>query len=137
MKKISDIDKREDWEIEEAVRLIRTFLAYPVGKFISITAYACTYRYKAFIDSICGKKDESAFQMANELYYDIGNIDGIVSTQLDCLLSHYYKKDSLDWETASKDDLWHTLKNLCIATGSYRYENKMNRMEAIFFNNMV
>lgn len=108
-----------------------------MGKFISITAYACTYRYKAFIDSICGKEDESAFQMANELYYDIGSIDGIVSTQLDRLLSHYYKKNPFDWEKTIKGDLWQTLKNLCAVTGSYRYENKMKRMEAIFFSNMV
>lgn len=129
----SDMTQKEDREIEEAVRLIRTFLAYPVGKFISITAYACTYRYKAFIDSICGKEDESAFQMANELYYDIGNIDGIVSTQLDCLLSHYYKKNPLDREKAIKGDLWQILKNLCVVTGSYRYENKINKMEALIF----
>lgn len=128
------VSKRKNQEIEESVSLIKTFLALPVGKFISITAYACIYRYKAFLDSICEKEDESesAFQMANELYYDIGNIDGIISTRLDYFLSREYKKDSLDWEKTIKGELWQTLKKLCVVTGSHRYEKKMNKMEELF-----
>lgn len=134
MNKIKYSDKaiRENQIIEEADSLIKAFLVYPVGKFISITAYACTYRYKAFIDSICEKEDENAFRIANELYYDIGNMDGIISTKLDWFLSHDYKKDPLDWEKTFKEDLWQTLKNLCVVTGSYRYEKKMKRMEEFF-----
>lgn len=111
--------------------LIEEFLKYPVGKFIEIILYACTYRYKMLIDGIIGEKNEKYFIRSNEIYYDIGSVDGIVSTQLDYTISHYFENDSDSWTQIFSMDFWEKLKYLCEVTGNYHYRKMIKAIETI------
>lgn len=109
--------------------LVEFFSKYPVGKFIGIILYAATHRYKMLLDGISEKNNNKSLQKANAIYYDIGNVDGIISTQLDYLICHYYKKNKDAWNQFFCSPLWLELKCLCKITGSYRYEQLMNLLE--------
>lgn len=116
---------------KDARYLIEEFSKYPVGKFIGINLYASIYRYKTFLDGIAGEKNWKTFQKASEIYYDIGNVDGIVSTQIDFLTSHNYKRSADDWKLIFQSQQWIELKSICKVTGSYRYEQLMKNYETI------
>lgn len=127
-----DLVKSEDYiDITDARYLVDKISEYPVGKFIGIILYASTYRYKMLLEGVDGKENWKSYKRANEIYYDIGNIDGIVSTQLDYLLSQNFKKNSSCWKMLFHKTMWEELKSLCKVTGSYRYEQLMSRFEII------
>ena len=127
-----DLVKAEnDIDITDARYLVDKISEYPVGKFIEIILYASTYRYKMLLEGVDGKVNYESYKRASEIYYDIGNIDGIVSTQLDYLLSQNFKKDSNYWKMLFRKTMWEELKSLCKVTGTYRYEQLMSRFEII------
>lgn len=127
-----DLVKAEnDIDITDAWNLVDKISEYPVGKFIEIILYASTYRYKMLLEGVDGKVNCESYKRASEIYYDIGNIDGIVSTQLDYLLSLNFKKDSNYWKRIFHKTMWEELKSLCKVTGTYRYEQLMSRFEII------
>lgn len=116
-------------DVTDTKYLVDFFSKYPVGKFIEIILYAATHRYKMLLDGVLEKSNLEEYKRANAIYYDIGNIDGIVSTQLDYVVSHNYKKDSDGWKIIFQSTMWIQLKYLCKITGSYRYEQLMNLFE--------
>lgn len=115
--------------VAETKYLVDIFSKYPVGKFIEIILYAATYRYKMLLDGLLEESNLETYQRANAIYYDIGSVDGIVSTQLDYSISHNYKKNREEWKIIFQSSLWIKLKHLCKITGSYRYEQLMNLFE--------
>lgn len=124
------IKNEKNIDIQEIEYLTEKFSKYPVGKYISIILFASIYRYKMIISGVTGINNPKNFQRANEIYYDIGNIDGIVSSALYYIISHNYFKDTDDWKIIFQTQEWERLKNLCRVTGSYRYKQLMDNLEA-------
>ena len=114
-----DLVKAKNYiDITDARHLVDKISGYPVGKFIGIILYASTYRYKMLLEGVDGKDNCDSYKKANEIYYDIGNIDGIVSTQLDYLLSQNFKKDSNYWKMLFRKTMWEELKSLLQSNGN-------------------
>ena len=116
-------------DILEIKYLIDEFSKFPVGKYISIQLYASIYRYKMLIANEDEEENRKNLQKASELYYDIGNIDGIVSSRLYHFISSNDKKSIGKWKRIFQTQEWKELKNLCRDAGSYRYEQLMNKLE--------
>lgn len=118
--------------ITEVRNMIDGFSRIPMAKYIENVLYASLQRYRMFIANIerTGTKEvEKAFQMANSLYYDIANIDGIISSHLDRIISENYRNSVQEWRKEFENIEWTELKSICKAVGSYRYLQFMEKIE--------
>lgn len=124
------IKNRAAKDITAIKKLLLAFLSFPIGKFIEIVLYASMYRYMMLINGIENKDIDTYFNIANSIYYDIGNVDGIISSMLDKYISQYYLLSSYEWEQIVKSDEWKNLRSLCDIVGTYRYKTVLDFIAA-------
>lgn len=118
-------------DVKQITEIINDLLNLGVGKYIDSVLYASVLRYKMILMAINKEKYDVLFERANGIYYDIGNIDGIISTQLDKALSDNYDKDRSAWKEYFRDERWIELKKICNLVGSYRYLRIMENIESL------
>lgn len=131
--KLLMVNENVEIDISEIIKLIEIFSSYSVGKFIDINLYASLFRYKMYLSGLkekCSKVEINYnLQQANEIYYDIGSVEGIISTRLDYFIIENYRKESSDRGGIFSTSEWENLKKLCDATGQYRYKKMLIAME--------
>ena len=126
-----------DIDISETVYLLRQFEKLPIGKYIEINLYASIYRYRLLLKSVEGVEGEEDFWRANEIYYDVGEVEGILASRIDFLISRNYRSDQTKWSETFRSEEWSTLKHLCEITGSYCYIQRMKAEELLNESNCI
>ena len=88
------IQKKVSKEYLEKVRTILNSLnGLRNNNSINLVLYAAYYRYYMLVDMMTNYKKSSYFQMAIDMYYDIGRLEGIISTYLDEALGTFFIDD--------------------------------------------
>lgn len=96
---------------------------------ISLVLVAALCRYRMLIDMIIQKKESIYYQQALNMYYDIGTLEGIISTYIDETIGRYayngvevFCEEGVTLQKAEK---------LAQLIGSYRYMKILKRYEHI------
>ena len=124
-------------DISETIYLLRQFEKLPIGKYIEINLYASIYRYRLLLKSVEGVDGEEDFWRANEIYYDVGEVEGILASRIDFLISRNYRSDQTKWSETFRSEEWSTLKHLCKITGLYCYIQRMKAEELLNESNCI
>lgn len=119
--KLMMINGEKDMDIDLAKKFLSEFFDFPIGAFIEIVLYASVYRYQMLINSLTNKEVFSLFNVANLIYYDTGNVDGIISSQIDRFISEYHASNSDKWRKIIESDEWTNMEKLCDNVGTYRF----------------
>ncbi|WP_287492277.1 hypothetical protein [Sellimonas sp.] len=126
-----------DIDVSETTYLLRQFEKIPIGKYIEIILYASIYRYKLLLKSAEGIDGEEDFRRANEIYYDIGEVEGMLASRLDFIIGCNYRLDQTRWSKTFRSGEWSALKHLCEITGSYCYIQRMKAEELLNESNYI
>ena len=126
-----------DIDVSETIYLLRQFEKLPIGKYIEINLYASIYRYKLLLKSVEGIDGEEDFRRANEIYYDVGEVEGILASRIDFLISRNYRTKQSKWSQMFRSSEWSALKHLCEITGSYCYMQRMKAEELFNESNYI
>lgn len=126
-----------DIDLSEAAYLLKQFEKLPIGKYIEIILYASIYRYKLLLKSATGINGEEDFRRANEIYYDIGELEGIIASRLDFIIGRNYMMDQTRWIETFQSEEWSALRNLCEIAGSYCYIQRMKVEELLNESNCI
>ena len=124
-------------DVSETAYLLRQFEKLPIGKYIEIILYASIYRYKLLLKSAEGIDGEEDFRRANEIYYDIGEVEGILASRIDFLIGRNYRVGQSRWNETFQSREWSALKHLCEITGSYCYIQRMKAEELLNESNCI
>lgn len=126
-----------DIDLSEITYLLKQFEKLPIGKYIEIILYASIYRYKLLLKSAEGINGEEEFRKANEIYYDIGELEGIIASRLDFIIGRNYMMEQTRWIEMIQSEEWYVLKNLCKVAGSYCYIQRMKVVELLNESNRI
>lgn len=84
-----------------------------------------------------GINGEEEFRKANEIYYDIGELEGIIASRLDFIIGRNYMMEQTRWIEMIQSEEWYVLKNLCKVAGSYCYIQRMKVVELLNESNRI
>lgn len=101
-------------------KILEAISNFPVGKFPELVYYASMLRYQMLTCVSDTRSEQKLYKSANEIYYDIACVSGIIASGLDLFITKKYKHD-LTWDDILKLDDWHKLKDFCNSLGTYRY----------------
>lgn len=100
---------------------------------ISLVLVAALYRYRMLIDMIMQRRESPYYQQALNMYYDIGTLEGIISTYIDATIGKYaYTEEEVSCE---KTVMLQKAKKLAQLIGSYRYIKILEKYEFIHKKN--
>jgi hypothetical protein len=93
-----------------------------VGNTIELVLYAALLRYNMVVETLNTQKASKYFYSALEMYYDIGNLEGAISTYFDKALVTSYINPKFHLNDMKE---FEKGRQLCDVIGSYRYMDKL------------
>lgn len=126
----NDKDYKYIHEIYEALKMIDKVDA---GDSISLVLLAALLRYRILVDIVLNHNDSNDshyYQKALDMYYDIGTLEGVISTYIDKTIAEYsYKKQKLSCKEMIELE---KARKLSETIGSYKYRNILKYYECIY-----
>lgn len=96
-------------------------------KIPGMNVYASALRYSIIVKAILGQDYEEKYLEALSIYYDFGNLEGVISTIIEKIVA-----DKVLFSMKCKDnELLQKAKDICHVIGSYRYLQNINYLETI------
>lgn len=107
-------------EIREALKIVDRIDA---GDSISLVLLAALFRYRMLADMVIDHGDSHYYKEALGMYYDIGTLEGVISTYIDKVIAEYsYKQQEFSCESVVELD---KAKKIAEIIGSYKYLNNL------------
>lgn len=107
-------------DIKEALKIVDEIDA---GDSISLVLFAALLRYRMLVDIVVDHKDSHYYKEALSIYYDIGTLEGVISTYIDKVIAEYsYKQQEYSCKNVEELD---KAKKIAEIIGSYKYLNNL------------
>ncbi len=120
----NDKEYKNIYEIEKVLKIVDQIDA---GDSISLVLLAALLRYRMVIEIVLNRRENSLYQEVMDMYYDIGTLEGVISTYIDKAVAEYsYKQKTLSCKNMVELE---KAKKISQVIGSYKYQNILKAYE--------
>lgn len=118
---------KEYKNIDEIKEILKIVDHIDAGDSISLVLLAALLRYRMVIEIVLNHQETSFYKEAMDMYYDIGTLEGVISTYIDKAVAEYsYRQKTLSCKYMP--ELEKAIK-ISQVIGSYKYQNILKLYE--------